>query len=192
VSLVQALSDFRPDGEVETADVIRVRALADAAAAGAADPWARDSPLHATCSALVVHPPTGRVLLRWHDRLGRWLHVGGHADPGEDRPYAIAWREAHEETGLDDLVAWPEPDRPQLVQVVVVPVPAVGAEPAHEHADLRYLLATAKPEQAEAETATTPLRWLTIDAALDLVGNDNLAVALHRTAASLGPQIPLR
>jgi 8-oxo-dGTP pyrophosphatase MutT (NUDIX family) len=181
VSLAQAVEDFEPHGAVESADVERVRALATMA-----DPWGRHTPLHVTGSALVIHPPTGRVLLRWHDRLGRWLHVGGHADPGEVRPFDIAWREAREETGLDDLVAWPAADRPPLIQVVVVPVPANGGDPAHEHADLRYVLATARPERAEAETETTPLRWLDLDGAIEVVGDDNLAVALHRLQALPG------
>ena len=51
-----------------------------------ADPWARDTPRHVTCSALVLHPPSGRVLLRWHRRQQAWLQVGGHADPGETDP----------------------------------------------------------------------------------------------------------
>jgi 8-oxo-dGTP pyrophosphatase MutT (NUDIX family) len=142
--------------------------------------------LHVTASALVVDPSTGRVLLRWHDRLSRWLHVGGHAEPGEDRPFDIARREAQEETGLRDLTAWPEADRPQLIHVVVVAVPASGSEAAHEHADLRYVLATSQPERAEAETAATPLRWLPLDEAIEVAGEDNLVVALRRLKALPG------
>ena len=88
----------------EQRDVARVRALVDDA-----DPWSRSAPLHVTGSALVVHPPTRRVLLRWHARMQAWLQVGGHGDPGETSPFSVAVREAIEETGLHDLVAWPDP-----------------------------------------------------------------------------------
>ena len=64
--------------------------------------------MHFTASALVVHPDSGRVLLRWHQRMRMWLQVGGHGDPGEGDPLAIALREAREETGLPDLRPWPD------------------------------------------------------------------------------------
>lgn len=56
-----------------------------------------------TGSALMVHPSSGRVLLRWHERMQRWLQIGGHGDPGESDPLAVALRERREETGLPDL-----------------------------------------------------------------------------------------
>ena len=49
-----------------------------------------EAPLHVTGSAVVVHPPTQRVLLRWHERMQSWMQVGGHADPGETDAFAIA------------------------------------------------------------------------------------------------------
>ncbi len=176
-TLLETITSFRADGADEEADRARILRLA-----ADADPWSRDQPLHVTGSALVVHRPSLGVLLRWHDGLSRWLHVGGHADLGEDRPFAVALREAREETGLHDLVPWPDPDQPRLVQAAVVAVPARGGEPAHEHADLRYVLATEEPERAVAETATTPLRWLSIDDAIDVLGVDNLTPALVRVA----------
>src|SRR5437773_8539821 len=133
---------YRPRGEAEIRDTERVRALVRAAA----DPWLRSLPLHLTASALVVHPDSCRVLLRWHERQQAWLQVGGHADPGETDPYAVALREAHEETGLTDLIAWPQAKKPEPIHVAVVPVPPGRGEPAHEHADVRFALATHMPE----------------------------------------------
>ena len=133
------------------------------------DPWSRASLRHVTGSALVVHPPTRRVLLRWHPRYEIWNHVGGHADEGERDPYAIALREGMEETGLLDLRPWPRPD-PEAVHVATVPVPASAAkgEPDHEHVDVCYLLATDEPEATVEETDAT-LRWLPVDEARALV-----------------------
>ena len=147
------ISRYRPQGEAEIRDTERVRALLRAAD----DPWLRSLPLHLTGSALVVHPDNGRVLLRWHQRQQAWLQVGGHGDPGESDPLAIALREAREETGLADLAPWPDG---QLRHLVIVGVPAAGAEPAHEHADLRFVLATRAPGTAQAENPDAPLRWL--------------------------------
>ncbi|MFF7649002.1 NUDIX domain-containing protein [Streptomyces sp. NPDC007983] len=69
---------------------------------------AAGSSLHVTASALVVHPDSGRVLLRWHQRQQSWLLVGGHADPGERDPLVIAVREGQVETRLPDLAPWPD------------------------------------------------------------------------------------
>jgi 8-oxo-dGTP pyrophosphatase MutT (NUDIX family) len=178
--VMAALDGFEPRSDDETVDVARIRSLVCGG-----DPWSRSSPVHVTGSAIVVHPPSGRILLRWHERMQGWLQLGGHGDPGETDPFAIALREAREETGLADLVAWPDRARPVLVHVVVVPVPAGRGEPEHEHADMRYVLATAKPAEATPESPSAALRWLTVDDAMALVGEDNLRTTLARVAELL-------
>jgi 8-oxo-dGTP pyrophosphatase MutT (NUDIX family) len=183
VSLEALLDAYVASSVEECHDLARFRELAESA-----DPWTRASPLHVTGSAVVVHPPTRRVLLRWHERMQAWLQVGGHADPGETDPLAIALREAREETGLTDLVAWPEALSPRIVQVAVVPVTAGKGEAEHEHADIRYALATAMPERVKAENEAATLAWLSVEDALERVGWDNLRVCLTRIAALLDAQ----
>jgi len=167
------LSGYRPRNPTEAADVARVRALADTAE----DPWLRSAPLHITASALVVHPGSRRVLLRWHQRQRAWLQVGGHGDPGETDAVDIALREGREETGLTDLFPWPEA---AIVHVVIVPVPAKGDEPAHEHADLRFVLATADPGAARPEKPDAPLRWFTLSEAHEATAEANVRETLSR------------
>jgi 8-oxo-dGTP pyrophosphatase MutT (NUDIX family) len=128
------------------------------------------------------------VLLRWHQRQQSWLQVGGHVDPGESSPPAVALREAAEETGLDDLIPFPGPE-PRLVHVVIVPVPEGKGEPAHEHADMRYVFATDRPDSVVPESPSARLRWLTHAEARTLVGPDNVRVTLARTEA-LRPEPP--
>src|SRR5580698_4958740 len=182
-TLAMLLDAFQPDGAPETADLKRVRALADTAD----DPWRRDIPLHVTASALIVHPPTARVLLRWHQRQGRWLQVGGHGDPGESDPLAIALREAAEETGLPDLAPWPDA---RLCHIATCDVAPGKGEPAHQHADLRYLFATRRPAAIPPENADAPLRWLTFAEARDLVGDNNITVTLDRAEQALARRGP--
>jgi 8-oxo-dGTP pyrophosphatase MutT (NUDIX family) len=180
--VLDLLDRFQPGDDGEAADVARVRELVQAPA----DPWARANPLHITASALIVHPPTGRVLLRWHQRQQAWLQVGGHGDPGETDPLGIALREAREESALTDLRPWPDgpdgPDGPEakLWQVAVVDVPANSKEPAHQHADLRFLLATDEPDAARPETPGNPLRWLPVAEAIDATTEANLRALLYR------------
>ncbi len=167
------LSRYRPENEAEAADVQRVRTLLETAA----DPWLRSIPLHVTASALVVHPGSGRMLLRWHQRQQAWLQVGGHGDPGESDPVAIALREASEETGLADLTPWPDA---QISHLVIVSVPASAAEPAHEHADVRFVLATRTPDAARPEHPGAPLRWLAPREAHEATSEANLRETLAR------------
>ena len=158
-------------------DVRRVRHLmADGS------PWDRRIPLHVTASALIVHPPSRRVLLRWHQRQQAWLQIGGHADPGEADPLVVALREGEEETGLPDLTPWPDEE---LRHVVVVPVPANKHEPAHEHADLRFLLATQHPGAARPERPTAELRWLSTADALQLTSEENVRETIRRAGRLL-------
>ena len=172
-TLAMLLDRYRPEGEAEAADVRRVRALIEATD----DPWRRDMPLHVTASALIAHPPTARVLLRWHQRQQAWLQVGGHGDPGESDPLAIATREAQEETGLADLAPWPSAE---IRHVVIVSVPAGNGEPAHEHADVRFFMVTQTPEVVRPESAHAPLRWLSLTEARDATSEPNLIQTLAR------------
>ncbi|MGQ0838981.1 NUDIX hydrolase [Actinokineospora sp.] len=178
-SVADLLSRYRPQGPTEKADVERVRALL----AATDDPWHRMTSLHITASALIVHPGSGRILLRWHQRQQAWLHVGGHADPGECDPVAIALREGREETGLPDLAPWPDA---AIRHVVIVPVAAKGDEPEHEHADLRFVLATDLPDAARPERPDAPLRWLSPDEARAATTEENLRESLARVERLTG------
>jgi len=171
--LIVLLDGYQAQGQAETTDLRRVRTLGETVA----DPWRRELPLHVTSSALVVHQESRRVLLRWHQRQQAWLQVGGHGDPGESDALAIALREAAEETGLTDLVPWPDE---QLRHLVIVNVPAGKGEPAHEHADLRFFMATRIPDAATAENAGAPLRWLSIAEAYEATSEANLRESLAR------------
>ena len=181
-SIQDLLRQYQPEGETEAADVARVRALTERTP----DPYPRSLPMHVTGSALIVHPASGRVLLRWHPRQQAWLQVGGHGDPGELDPLGIAEREAAEETGLADLAPWPDP---HVRHVVIVSVPAARADPAHHHADVRFFLATSTPDAVVPERPDAPLRWLTIPEALELTTEVNLRETLSR-AERLLPDRP--
>jgi 8-oxo-dGTP pyrophosphatase MutT (NUDIX family) len=177
------LARYRTDDPAEAADLERILALAQSPG----DPWRREIPLHVTASALIVHPASGRVLLRWHQRQQAWLQVGGHGDPGESDPLAIALREAREETGLADVVPWPDG---RLRHLVIVGVSASAVEPAHEHADLRFILATQDPDAARPERPDAPLRWLSFREAGQLTAEDNLRETLARAERLLAAAAP--
>lgn len=124
---------------------------------------------HLTGSAVVVSAAGDRVLLLHHRKLRRWLQPGGHAEPGEREGEAVALREAREETGIEGLALQTSAPRP--LDVDVHPIPARGAEPAHRHLDLRYLVVAPRDASLRRQVAEArALRWFTWDdlAPLDL------------------------
>lgn len=178
--VIKALAAYTARDAVEAADLARILDMLDRSG----DPWSRATPLHLTGSAVIVHPTTRRVLLRWHERQQAWLQVGGHADPGEGDPLEVARREGAEETGLTDLVPWPDGS---LLHVVIVPVPAKGDDPAHEHADLRYVLATDNPDSARPERPEAPVRWFSLPEAAETTSEANLRRTLVRVEQLFRP-----
>ena len=187
--LSEALRAYRP---VDAAEVADVRRIANALDAG--DVFARTSSLHVTGSALVIDAASRRVLLRWHTKMEQWMQVGGHFDPGETDPLLVARREAHEETGLRDLrpVAVGLDGPVQIVpvqivpvQIVIVPVPQHGDEPAHEHADFRYVFVTEQPDAIRQESSAARLRWMSFATASSKPGQENLRTFLTRASATI-------
>ena len=65
---------------------------------------------------------------------------------------------------------------------MIVPVPAYGDEPAHEHADFRYLLVTDSRTAVVQESDAALLRWLDLDVAVAEATEDNLRVFLTRVS----------
>lgn len=123
-------------------------------------------PVHVTASAIVVG--ARGVLLHRHKRLGLWLQMGGHIEPGET-PWDAAVREATEETGLAVRHAHVTP---ALVHVDIHPGPR-----GHTHLDLRYLLVADDQDPAPPEGESQDVAWFGWDDAR-AVADPGLAGAL--------------
>jgi 8-oxo-dGTP pyrophosphatase MutT (NUDIX family) len=171
--LADALARHQPEDAVEAEDLAQIRAFV----ARHDDPFDRRIlEGHLTGSAIVVSADGVRTLLLHHRKLDRWLQPGGHADPGEAAGEDVALREALEETGLPGLVLHESAPRP--LDVDVHDIPSRGAEPAHQHLDLRYLVvAPAGATFARSAEETRDMRW---------VGWEEVA-ALGQESATLGP-----
>jgi 8-oxo-dGTP pyrophosphatase MutT (NUDIX family) len=113
-------------------------------------------PAHFTASGLVVSADGARCLLHHHRKLDCWLQFGGHCD-GEEDVLAVAQREAFEESGISGLIVASR--RP--FDLDIHRIPAFGAERAHLHYDIRYVLIA--PNHAEIRTSpeSKELRWFT-------------------------------
>lgn len=119
-------------------------------------------PGHITSSAWIVSRERGDFLLTHHRKLERWLQLGGHTD-GEADVLASALREAEEESGLSGFEALPRGGSPVILDVDVHEIPAFGSEPAHEHHDIRFLLAVSDAEPIVVpEAESHAVRWFAV------------------------------
>jgi 8-oxo-dGTP pyrophosphatase MutT (NUDIX family) len=155
MSLEQELAGHAAADQEEAQDLAHIRSFV----ARHPDPFDRRIVEgHLTGSAVVISSGGDRVLLLHHRKLVRWLQPGGHADPGEVMGWAVALREAREETGIEGLSLHAKAPRP--LDVDVHDIPARGGEPAHEHLDLRYLVvAPAGASGTRALEEANDLRW---------------------------------
>lgn len=121
---------------------------------------------HLTGSAWLVSKDGRRALLMHHRKLDRWLQPGGHADGAADLAL-VALREAEEETGLSHLTV-----DPMVFDLDRHRIPARGAEPAHWHYDVRFVVQAAGGEVFIQNEESLALAWfemktLAEDGALD-------------------------
>ncbi|MET9961256.1 NUDIX hydrolase [Streptomyces sp. NPDC006326] len=107
---------------------------------------------HITGSALVVDPERGRVLLTLHRKLGMWLQMGGHCEPGDPTLASAALREAVEESGIGSGLSL-LPGGP--VRLDRHPIP----EPCNWHLDVQYAALAPAGALAEISEESLDLRW---------------------------------
>lgn len=112
---------------------------------------------HVTGSAFVLSPDGGSVLLTHHAKLDRWLQLGGHCDGVADVRF-VALKEAYEESGLARLRLL----RDEVFDIDIHRIPALGAEPAHLHYDVRFLM-QAEAGALVASSESRALAWVPLD-----------------------------
>ena len=118
---------------------------------------------HVTGSAWLVDPTGREVLLTHHMKLGIWVQLGGHAD-GDSDTFAVARREAEEESGLAASEAF---DR-RIFDLDIHRIPARGSEPAHFHYDVRYALRATTGMGFRVSSESRALAWVRIVSLADV------------------------
>jgi 8-oxo-dGTP pyrophosphatase MutT (NUDIX family) len=111
-------------------------------------------PGHVTGSSWIIDKTGNYVLLTHHAKLNRWLQPGGHAD-GDENIFAVALREAQEETGLHafELVL------PTVFDIDIHTIPARKDFPAHDHYDVRFLFRASKNDPLILTEESHALAW---------------------------------
>ena len=179
--LLHALDHYQSCYPSEEDTVIRIRELV----AGRPDCFERTCmPAHITGSAWIVSPDRSNYLLTRHGIFDRWLQLGGHAD-GCPRPHLVALREAREESGLEGFGLYRDPEGYVPLDVDIHVIAARSGIPAHEHYDLRYLLAAAAEQPLEISDESHDLRWFSKEELLEIVDEESMLRMLRKGDAVL-------
>jgi 8-oxo-dGTP pyrophosphatase MutT (NUDIX family) len=139
-------------------------------------------PGHVTGSAWVVSHDGERFLLTHHRKLGRWLQLGGHSD-GDPDTAAVALREATEESGIATLALAAVDGMMQPLDLDAHEIPARGAEPAHLHYDVRYLVRAPRDAVLVISDESLALRWFPSDRPLAVEHDESVARLLRKARA---------
>jgi dehydro coenzyme F420 reductase / coenzyme F420-0:L-glutamate ligase / coenzyme F420-1:gamma-L-glutamate ligase len=119
--------------------------------------WRSCVPGHLTASTLVLDPARGAVLLTLHPRVGQWLQVGGHCEPGDNTVLDAAAREAREETGIGSLSFDPHP-----LALDVHPITCSLGVPTR-HYDVQFLAVSPADAEPVISGESVDLRWFSWD-----------------------------
>jgi 8-oxo-dGTP pyrophosphatase MutT (NUDIX family) len=111
------------------------------------------APGHLTASALVLDATGGQALLTLHPRIGAWVQLGGHIEPGDTTLAGAALREATEESGIAGLVLDPDP-----VEVDVHALTCSLGVPTR-HLDVRFLARAPAGAVETISEESLDLRW---------------------------------
>ena len=131
------------------------------------------SPGHLTAGALVLSADLDAVLLNLHRKARRWLHFGGHWEPGDASLWATAAREASEESGVPGLVVHPEP-----VHLDVHEVEFCRGHARTDHLDVRYAALAPAGARARVSDESLDVRWWPVDD-LPGLGSEMHELILH-------------
>jgi len=178
-ALLALLDRYRRRSADETDTIDRIRRLI----AEQSDCFQRDCfPGHITASAWIVSRERRAVLLTHHRKLDRWLQLGGHTD-GESDALATAMREAEEESGMTGFEPLPLGAAPEILDVDVHVIPARGAEPAHEHHDIRFLLEVSEAQSIRRQEAESKaMQWFPAEGLEARLAEESLARMARKAA----------
>ncbi len=136
-------------------------------------------PAHLTASCLVLSEDGAEVLLTHHRRARLWFQFGGHLEADDASVYAAATRECREESGMADLVPWPQPVH--LNRHVL----SGDFGRCREHLDVRFAAVAPRGAQPVTSAESLDVRWWPV-AALPPSSPDELRELIAAARRSLG------
>src|SRR5262249_38431262 len=87
------------------------------------------------------------------------------------------WREAREESGLNDV----RPVRGRIFDVDIHAIPATSKEPAHFHYDIRFLFEADRDAGLAITPESKSLRWVALDRISELTREESILRMVRKT-----------
>jgi 8-oxo-dGTP pyrophosphatase MutT (NUDIX family) len=137
------------------------------------------APGHITASAVVLSADLRSTLLTLHPRVGRWVQLGGHCEPGDRSLVDAAFREATEESGMAGLLIDPVPAHLDVHPVTC----SLGI--ATRHFDVRYRVIAPDGVAPAISAESEDLRFWPVDE-LPPGSDDGLRAAIAAALAVPG------
>jgi ADP-ribose pyrophosphatase YjhB (NUDIX family) len=131
---------------------------------------------HLTGSAWIVDRERAHALLTHHAKLDIWVQLGGHVEHDRDM-LGAAWREAREESGLDDV----RPVFDRIFDVDVHEIPATPKEPSHFHFDIRYLFEADRRGALGVTAESKSLRWVALENITEFTQEESILRMIRKT-----------
>lgn len=141
---------------------------------------------HITASALIVNKQKTHTLMTHHEKLEKWLQLGGHSD-GDSNSLNVAMREALEESGLKTI----KPISEEIFDVDVHEIPARKQEPAHFHYDIRFLFEADDTEGLCITTESKDLQWIPLKRIEEYTTEESVLRMIRKVNALTNGQIAI-
>jgi len=114
-------------------------------------------PGHLTASMVLLDAACEHVLLTLHPRVGRWLQLGGHCEPGDGSLPEAALREGTEESGIAGITVDPMP-----LHLAVHPITCSLGVPTN-HFDVRFVGIAPPGSRESISPESLDLAWWPLD-----------------------------
>lgn len=131
---------------------------------------------HITGSSWIIDIRNGKTLLTHHNKLNKWLQLGGHAD-GDCDILEVALKEAKEESGLIEV----KPIAGRIFDIDIHTIPEHNGVPEHFHYDVRFLFEADSEAELTITSESKDLRWVEM-ALLPMMLKDESLVRMFKKA----------
>lgn len=176
--ILDLLSQYIPSREEDLATLARFCSFVSANS----DCFARElKEGHVTGSAWIVDKSRTHALFTHHRKLHKWLQLGGHAD-GDCDIFAVALKEAQEESGLQNITALS--DQIFDIDIHLVEDRIVGE---HYHYDVRFLFEADRADELIISHESKDLRWIALDEAAAMINEPSVLRMLNKTRQLFTP-----
>lgn len=131
---------------------------------------------HLTGSAWLINKNRDKILLTHHNKLNRWLQLGGHLESGEHAIEA-AYRECLEESGIKNIKILDE----KIFDIDIHMIPKYKNEEEHYHYDIRFIFEADSNEKLLISSESKDLKWIDLKKIAQYNNDESIVRMIEKT-----------